>query len=367
MLVPVTFPLSPANNEEDPFTVMSYNVLCKNYASKQHYGYVPMWALSWEYRRDLIIKEILSYMADIICLQEVEFDKYESFFHTQLSSLGNYKGFFWPKTRARTMNEYERSQVDGCATFWKSSVWVYFLPPVAMSIITIQSFRSLAGHCIELQQVSLQDSSLRKVEGIISRLTNKDNIAVVTLLEHMSTGLKLLVVNTHLHWDPTLTDVKLAQISLLMSEVQRLLVNWGCCYSSADVKQFPIVLAGDFNSTPDSSVFGFIESGVTPRDHPDLEPYAYRETLLETFKHQFDLKSSYSNAGDLSFTNFTPGFKDVIDYIWYSSRSLTPLGVLNGIDPSYTKKIIGFPNAHNPSDHISLLSSFAFKNKIQYR
>lgn len=330
---------------------MSYNVLCKNYASKSHYGYAPTWVLNWDYRKDLIIREILSCAPDIICLQEVEFDKYESFFHAQLSSLGSYKGFFWPKTRARTMNEYERSQVDGCAIFWKTSV-----------------FRSLVTHCIELQQVSLQDSSLRKVKDMLSRLTNRDNVAVLTLLEHIDTEMKILIVNAHLHWDPTLTDVKLAQMFLLTNEIQRLLISWGCCYSAADVKRFPVILAGDLNSTPDSSVFGYIDSGSTPKDHPDLADFSYRTPLLESFRHQFDFKSVYSLYGELDFTNLTPCFKGVIDYIWYSSRSLIPLGVLNGIDSSYTKKVIGFPNAHNPSDHIFLLSSFAFRNqKPQYR
>lgn len=110
---------------EDPFTVFSYNVLSKSYASKQRYGYVPTWALSWEYRKDIIIREIISCMSDIICLQEVEFDKYEDFFTPQLSNINNYKGLFWPKTRARTMDERERLQVDGCAIFWKSDVWAF--------------------------------------------------------------------------------------------------------------------------------------------------------------------------------------------------------------------------------------------------
>lgn len=49
--------------------VMSYNVLCDKYATRQMYGYCPNWALSWNYRKGHIMNEILHYRADIICLQ----------------------------------------------------------------------------------------------------------------------------------------------------------------------------------------------------------------------------------------------------------------------------------------------------------
>jgi len=53
----------------DTFTVFSYNILAEKYATPQMYGYTPSWALSWEYRKELILQEILAYSADIVCLQ----------------------------------------------------------------------------------------------------------------------------------------------------------------------------------------------------------------------------------------------------------------------------------------------------------
>ena len=50
-------------------TVMSYNVLCDKYATRQMYGYCPTWALGWEYRRNILLKEIIDSSADIIALQ----------------------------------------------------------------------------------------------------------------------------------------------------------------------------------------------------------------------------------------------------------------------------------------------------------
>ncbi|KAJ3303303.1 Glucose-repressible alcohol dehydrogenase transcriptional effector [Kappamyces sp. JEL0829] len=114
----------------DSFTIMSYNTLCEKYVSPQLYGYTPSWALAWDYRKDLLLQEILNYSADIICLQvravplteqEVDQKQYEEFFKEQLSQLSDYDGVFFPKSRSRTMGEIERRQVDGCATLYKTS------------------------------------------------------------------------------------------------------------------------------------------------------------------------------------------------------------------------------------------------------
>jgi CCR4-NOT transcription complex subunit 6 len=77
--------------------------------------------LSWEYRRELIVPEIVGWGSDIICLQEVELGEYENYLRDDLKKLGDYNGAFWPKSRAKTMGEKERMVVDGCAIFFRSS------------------------------------------------------------------------------------------------------------------------------------------------------------------------------------------------------------------------------------------------------
>lgn len=65
------------------FTVLSYNILSDAFATNDIYNYCPSWALSWPYRRQNLLREIVGYRADIVCLQEVntqahgnDFDKY---------------------------------------------------------------------------------------------------------------------------------------------------------------------------------------------------------------------------------------------------------------------------------------------------
>lgn len=56
-------------DSRNSFTLLTYNILAEKYATAQMYGYVPSWALVWEYRKQMILHEVLSYDADIICLQ----------------------------------------------------------------------------------------------------------------------------------------------------------------------------------------------------------------------------------------------------------------------------------------------------------
>jgi len=56
--------------------VVSYNTLAEIYANQGVYPYCPTWALAWQYRKDLILKELLRLDADLICLQEVQADHF---------------------------------------------------------------------------------------------------------------------------------------------------------------------------------------------------------------------------------------------------------------------------------------------------
>lgn len=51
---------------------MTYNILSDRYCKDDLYGYCEVPYLSIEYRKKLLIKEIMGYHADIICLQEVD-------------------------------------------------------------------------------------------------------------------------------------------------------------------------------------------------------------------------------------------------------------------------------------------------------
>ncbi|KAI3620722.1 hypothetical protein CBS9595_002689 [Malassezia furfur] len=346
----------PGDDEPDTtFAVLSYNVLCEKYATRQMYGYTPSWALVWDYRKEFILQEIMSYNADICCLQEVEMGQYEDYFAPKLQQ-SDYEGLFWPKSRARTMREDERKHVDGCATFFNT-----------------RQYRLVDKQLIEFNQIALQRPDFKKTEDIFNRVMTKDNVAAIALLEHRATGAKLLLANAHVHWDPEFRDVKLVQAAMLMEQLETIGNRFARMPTQtqlepgvvppkyANGKQIPMVICGDFNSTPDSGVYEFLSRGDTAPDHPDFMDHTYGTYTSEGLHHNYALRSAYGNIGELPVTNWTPGFRGVIDYIWYSSNTLANTGVLGEVDPAYLSRVVGFPNAHFPSDHICMLAEFKVK------
>lgn len=145
------------------FTTMCYNVLCDKYATRQLYGYCPAWALSWDYRKHSILEELKAYSADIIALQEVETEQYHDYFLKELQAEG-YEGIFSPKSRAKTMSEFERKHVDGCAIFYKTS-----------------KFSLITEHLIEFNQLAMANAE--GSDDMLNRVMTKDNIALVALLQ----------------------------------------------------------------------------------------------------------------------------------------------------------------------------------------
>jgi len=74
--------LAEPNPTQNPclFTTMCDNVLCDKYATRQYNGYCPAWALTWDYRKKLILDDIKNFNADIIALQELETEQFNNFF-----------------------------------------------------------------------------------------------------------------------------------------------------------------------------------------------------------------------------------------------------------------------------------------------
>jgi CCR4-NOT transcription complex subunit 6 len=217
----------------------------------------------------------------------------------------------------------------------------------------VERFTLVEKDLIEFNQMALQRPDFPKTDTIFNRLLTKDNIAVLTLLQSKQSGSKLLVANTHIHWDPTYSDVKIVQTSMLIEEIESCLKKYsggkGSNFSPSSCP-IPAVICGDFNSTPDSGVFEFMSRGKIKEDHADFGEHSYGNYTEDGITHKFNFKSAYSHVGELRYTNYTAKFKGVIDYIWYSAQALSIVGLLGDIPKDYFKHSVGFPNAHFPSE-----------------
>ncbi|ODV80946.1 uncharacterized protein CANTADRAFT_20499 [Suhomyces tanzawaensis NRRL Y-17324] len=329
-------------HEPDTFTMVSYNTLCQHYATPKMYKFTPSWALEWEYRRNTLQAEILGFGSDILCMQEVETKTFSEFWVPLLAEQG-YKGVFFSKTRSKTMSEIDSKKVDGCATFYRTNKF---------TLIQKQNF--------EYNSVCMGSDKYKKTKDLFNRFMNKDNIALITFLQHTSTGEKIAVANTHLHWDPAYNDVKALQVGILLEEMQGILKKYHHTNSIEEVKNASLIVCGDFNSQIGSAVHQLFSTGAVSK-HEDLEGRDYGKFTDEGFRHPFKMKSAYDSIGELPFTNFTPGFTDAIDYIWYTTPTLQVKGLLGKVDEEYTSHLIGIPSAHFPSDHIPLVTKFQIK------
>ena len=211
----------------------------------------------------------------------------------------------------------------------------------------------------------MQRDDFKKTDDMFNRVLQRDNIAVVTLFENKVTGTRIIIVNVHIHWDARHRDVKLVQAALLIEEVDKIAARFarypppppkvgGAAPRPSpvytDATKIPTIICGDFNSIPESGVYEFLSNGTIPADHPDFLSRVYGAYTSEGLRHRLGLRSAYAGIGELPSTNFTPTFQGVLDYIWYTGNNLTVTSLLGEIDKEYLSKVVGFPNAHFPSE-----------------
>ena len=155
---PLPHPTAAAGH---PFRVMCFNVLAQIYTNGQMYPYCPVWAMEWNYRKHLLLREILSYDCEILCLQEVQADHYDQFFAPELASAG-YEGVY--KRKTRDILGDNQDEVDGCAIFFKR-----------------ERFAMCEQYGIEFNEAARRHTADRKS---LKRLL-RGNIALVVVLEEL--------------------------------------------------------------------------------------------------------------------------------------------------------------------------------------
>ncbi|KAH9636108.1 hypothetical protein HF086_008408 [Spodoptera exigua] len=271
------------------------------------------------------------------CRQEVETDQFYNFFLPELKQDG-YDGIFSPKSRAKTMGESERKYVDGCAIFFRSAK--------RLRSTLYCRFALVKEHLIEFNQLAMANSE--GSDNMLNRVMPKDNIGLAALIKTKEAawenglptdssmlGQPILVCTAHIHWDPEFCDVKLIQTMMLSNELRTILDESARSLRLAGQRDnVQLLLCGDFNSLPDSGVVEFLSSGRVSSEHRDFKELGYAGSLrrMPGSEHEFD-------------------FKGIIDYIFYSKQSMTPLGLLGPLSQDWFRehKVVGCPHPHIPS------------------
>ncbi|XP_043722331.1 carbon catabolite repressor protein 4 homolog 1-like [Telopea speciosissima] len=349
---PRNFNLERQSSADGTFNVLSYNVLAQLYA--YYIRYSESWAILWEYRRHNLLREIIEYQADILCLQEVQSDHFENFFEPELVKCG-YSVLYREKTNK--MYTGCGLAIDGCATFFHRG-----------------RFKEIKRYELEYAKVAssvVSTLNIEKKNDAQIRLA-KDNVALVVILEKINTDSdtshpRLCVANTHIHAQALHSDVKLWQVATLINGLEKI--------GKSDI---PVILCGDLNSLPGSAPYNLLVMGKVDSDHQDMaeDPYGVFQHLV--FKHSLHLMSAYASASGMfleqqwrnidpkthepTFTHFSPQFRGTLDYIFYTADSLKVEGLLELLDLESVTKYTALPSPEWSSDHIALMAKFSFKS-----
>ncbi|GAU39278.1 hypothetical protein TSUD_72170 [Trifolium subterraneum] len=255
---------------------------------------------------------------------------------------------------------------DGCAMFWKAD-----------------KFQALDEESIQYKDIGL-----------------RDNVAQLLVFEMRGSNSRRLVVgNIHVLYNPNRGEVKLAQIRFLSSKAQTLSEKWG---------NAPVILAGDFNSTPESGIYKFLSSSelniklydrkvlsgqkrcrpaqVLGEKKETVGPFNLLDGLLDCWTdeevktatgdskchlavHPLKLNSSYATVngsastrgfnGEPLATSYHSKFLGTVDYLWYSD-GIVPTRVLDTVSISDLLRVGGLPCKKVGSDHLALVSEFSF-------
>jgi mRNA deadenylase 3'-5' endonuclease subunit Ccr4 len=304
------------------FSILQYNILAGNLGTESHFPYVKKNVLDWNFRRNLIVQNVITKDPTIVCMEEL--NDYEDYFKPVMFGHG-YNSVYSKRPSIHESSWSGVNKFDGCGIFFKSTRF----------------------EMLETETLIYNDSH--------------DRIALFLLLKSKDTGDNIIIVSTHLYWNINKIDVQLAELNELHKKLKDVTKKW---FSDTSISP-PILIAGDFNNVPGSAVYEYMENELSLKS-------AYRNYTNSS-------NDKMNQGGKYEPPHTTVNYKrcQTIDYIWHSNN-LQPIELLklpienelrseNGpdgwqdkVNASLLNKTNnnGIPNSKYGSDHIPLMAQF---------
>ncbi|KAK1403009.1 carbon catabolite repressor protein 4-like [Heracleum sosnowskyi] len=304
------------------FRLVSYNILAQAYVSSVKLTHSTDPCLKWEDRCQAVLTVLRSFVADILCLQEV--DEYDTFYKGNIESHG-YSSVYIQRSGTKPD--------DGCGIFYRNNILKLVMEEKIDYNDLVNSSQKEAGSYVDINKTAVDNTNQDAAanEGFKPEKTEdyedlndprvrlkRDCVGIMAAFRPVDCSEHLVIVaNTHLYWDPELADVKLAQAKYLLSRLTKfrnLVADKFDCKPS-------VLLSGDFNSVPGDKVYQYLISGSS-----SIEP-----RLEEMEDRPIPINSVYASLrGEPQFTNCTPGFTGTLDYIFFSpSGCIKPISYLD--------------------------------------
>jgi CCR4-NOT transcription complex subunit 6 len=355
MNFPIERPLiqvSKIKNTNRILKVFQYNVLNPKNLYRDQFPWASKKCLKWSFRRDNLLKEIKSANPDIFTLQEVSF--FTEFWKPEFSKIG-YQGF------------YKEQKNSGIAIFMKNEIKDFELKILDQFEIDFNDLYDLLDKDVQIDRFKMNNVALI----VVAQYTHKET----------KEEFNVIVGTTHLYWSDIYYFVRILQLAKLIDFISRLKYEGS------------IILAGDFNFTPDTLEYRYISGNIsleeiskmelteTQKKHiVNLKPEFLEEKskliedvgkIIATMKLQ-KFESSYStytklvecnhknielNGGEPAYTVHA-GASLCLDYIYFSGEQLKVRNILKIPEEEAFEE--GIPNDTFSSDHICLMTEFEF-------
>lgn len=376
----------PKSKKNITFTVLSYNILTQRYIHKttKEHKY-----LEKNIRLDNIVKEIKAINPELFCLQEAtddiisshivkEFEKeYNLIYHNNEGSpLKNVIGA--KKERFEIINESKVIICDDKVRYNKN-----------------KNVKENSANDNGADKDSEDDDEENYLNNVIQVDGNR-GIINVSMKDKLVKNKIINLYCVHFPWRPIYEYQKARIMALIFDLILRKKIN-------------NVIIAGDFNSVPNSILLRMIYyedwNAEITRDEEYIGDFKFNKnesnlisetvakmkkrenfnktingllTISKEIYEKFMFRSAYDNyrkevkenghfyflRNHPKYTNYTNKFIDTIDYIFYSKglNKLKILKIPNIEDEVKSNKIDMFlPNEKHPSDHLKLVVNFEYK------
>ncbi len=314
--------------------VVTYNLLADLYADSDFSRTVlhpncPQYALDLDYRKQLIAKELLGYNADVVCLQEVDEKLFTNDLEVVLGPLGGLQGAFCRKG----------GQVsEGLACFWRQETFDI-----------VESHRFVLSDVLQCEEafgdvMACLEGNEELKENVLRRTTV---LQIVVLESKTDPKVGYVIGNTHLYFKPDADHIRLLQIGLCMRKLDEIVKKWSQSFNG---RKYSLVMCGDFNSTPPFGVLEYMTTGYIDEQHADWSSCEGQKVTGLKLSHRYRMESA---CGTPQYTNYTKGFADCLDYIFYQTDNLTVSQVVPFPSEAELKQHGAIPSVVFPSDHIA--------------
>lgn len=277
--------------DSERFVVLSYNILA-DYLANTHrsklYFHIPRHLMDWEWRKRSILFELGLWSPDIMCFQEV--DRFNDL-ELELRNRG-YSGIWKMRTG---------DAIDGCAIFWRTS-----------------RFKLMHEESIEFSKLGLRDNIAQLCVLECATLGNVANRPGCTMSP--ANHNRVVVGNIHVLYNPRRGEIKLGQVRVLLNRAQAVSKIWD---------DAPIVICGDFNSTPKSPLYNFISEQqleLSELDRDKVSGQASAEIRRPPRQNNY-----YPGVQTVGGTTATPDVKD-LDMNTKSGDTLTDNNKQNDLE-----------------------------------